>query len=70
MLLLAIRHDSREFLRATSWFWAGAGGILWAAFEVHNTGLPLGLLLGGVGAGVAVALAFLALEGCAVDDAL
>lgn len=60
MLALAIRQASREYLRATSWFWAGAGGLLWAAFEIHNTGLPLGLLLGGVGAAVAVALAFLA----------
>ena len=68
-LLLAIRQDSRSFLRATSSLWVGAGGLLWAAFEIHNTGLPLALLLGGVGAGVAVAPGIPRLAGCCADAA-
>ena len=60
MLALSIRQDSRGFLRATSWLWLGTGGVLWLVFDVHNTGLPLGLLVGGVGSGLAFALAFLA----------
>jgi hypothetical protein len=60
ILVLALWQNGRAFLRATSWFWLSAGGILWAVFSVHNIGVPYGLLLGGAPSIPALAMAFLA----------
>lgn len=59
-LVLSSRRYWRGPLSKTSWLWLGAGGILWALFQIHNTGIPSGLLFGGIGAAIAFLLAGLA----------
>lgn len=60
VLALAIRRRSREPLRSTSWFWLGVGGLLWGLFNIHNIGVPYGLLAGGALSIPAFILALLA----------
>ena len=60
ILALGLRRDGREALRRVSWFCSAAAGVPWMAFEVHDTGGQLGLLLGAIGAGIAGAVAFAA----------
>lgn len=59
VLVLALRRDWRAALRATSWFWLGAGAVLWALFDIHNIGGHMGFVVGVPPAVMAVALAIL-----------
>lgn len=59
IVALALRSSSRQILRRTAWFWAGAGGVVWCALAAHNIGGPYGLAFGGGfgAAGMAAAVA-------------
>jgi hypothetical protein len=59
MIALALLPAGRSLLRNYSWVCLGGGGLLWIAFEIHNTGGPTSLVFASVGV-VAVGLAYLA----------
>jgi hypothetical protein len=59
ILVLALRSDWRATLRRISWLWLGTAGFLWAVLNIHVAGGVEGPLIGGVGAAIALYLAFL-----------
>jgi hypothetical protein len=56
---LSLRELWRDILRRTSWVWLSWAGILWLFLNVHATGWLHGTVVGVVGAGITLWLAWL-----------